>query len=139
MKWHTVLLAPMLLTTGCIGPQHYYGAYTISCSVADAEGRRSEFEAVAKKVADHLSRPLTQLASASLAPNSFGAIIAAPPSPSVLFSFYPPDHGWVMVVAPNPEEDAAVSSVRATIDAALKGSRCDNWHFNISHTSLAGG
>ena len=135
-----LIFAFAILLTGCVGPEHYYGSYKVSCAEGNPATVPGEVSRIANSVSSKLDRPLT-LISSGQGPGSLSFLIGAPPSPSIGFSYdaLSPMGFSISVVAPNPVEDSATHDTREAVESVLKSSGCAVWHYQISHSSLAGG
>jgi len=133
-------LAICLLLAGCIGPEHYYGGYRVSCAEDAPAQVRDEVNRIATEVATKLNRPLNAITSGQR-PGSLTLIIGSPPTPSIAFSYdeLSPGNAFISVVAPDKEENDATRGVRGIIESALQSSKCARWNYSVRHTSLAGG
>src|SRR6516164_7545760 len=72
-------------TAGCLlGPEHYYGTYTVTCTASDAAAVRDETQRVANLASKQLGQPLLPVASN---PGDVTLHMSAPPTSSVAFYF----------------------------------------------------
>src|SRR6185437_9580227 len=122
----------------CIGPEHYYGRYDVSCS--GPANVHDEVEHAAALISTRLKRPITPITSGQR-DGDLTLVIGAPPVPSIAFSYsvLSPARFGISVAAPAPVEDSATHDARAVIENVLRNSPCADWRYGISHTSLAGG